>query len=99
MTSSSDSDQDHTSITARLGIIPGVGLQGTGWMPAEEDLNPWLQIQMEAIYTIRGIATQGCGDQFAWIRAYCVAFRDEWGALQFLGGSSLNDCKVSSLCD
>ena len=94
ITSSSDYDEEHTAVSARLGVIPEVGLQGSGWIPADGDSDPWLRVHMPGVYTIQSISTQGCGDQFAWIAEYCISTPDGMDGFDFYGGASLEDCKV-----
>ena len=95
--SSSDFDSEHTAMSARLGIIPEVGTQGTGWIPADQDSNPWLQVKMDAVYYLRAVATQGCGDQLSWITEYCISVPDGTNEFNFYQGTTLNDCKVSNI--
>ena len=94
MTSSSHLNQAHEALTARLRLIPEVGARGTGWVPSMEDSNPWLHIQMDHIYEIRSVVTQGCGSEQAWIVEYCLSFVNRSDSTIFIGGSSLENCQV-----
>ena len=92
LTSSSAYDASHDATTAILRIIPDVGAQGTGWIPAVGDSNPWLRITMDEVSTIRAVVTQGCGDQHAWVTEYCVSYSEE--SVFFGEGSAITDCQV-----
>ncbi len=94
MSSSSDLDDAHSAMAARVRIIPDIGAAGTGWIPRNEDSNPWIRVQMDSIHSVRAVVTQGCGDQDSWVTEYCISFKDESNETAFYQGTTLNDCKV-----
>ena len=94
MTSSSILDVLHAPQSARLRLVTGLGSSGSGWIPDQSDVNPWLQADLGHLHSIRAIVTQGCGDQFSWIEEYCVGYIDKHGTYLWYEGSQLADCKV-----
>ena len=94
MTSSSSINALHTVQSAKLRLITGIGSPGSGWIPALNDSKPWLQADLGELYTVRGIITQGCGDQMAWVEEYCLSFIDKLEKSVWYGGTLAENCQV-----
>ena len=94
MTSSSSINASHTVQSAKPRLITGIGSPGSGWIPALNDSKPWLQADLGELYTVRGIVTQGCGDQLAWVKEYCLSFIDQKENFAWYGGFSAENCQV-----
>ncbi len=68
-TASSSKDNKSEASHARLNLDKG------GWMPAEDDRNPWLQIDFILNVTITAIATQGLtGTNMSFVANYTLDF-------------------------
>ena len=94
LTSSSEYTRAYSPSTAVLRIVPDVGISGTGWIPTDEDLNPWLQLKMKEQFVIRALVTQGCGDQEAWVTELCISYLGKNEEFIYYDGQSLDKCKV-----
>ena len=58
-----------------------------GWIAADQDSDPWLQVNFISNVTVTGIATQGLEDGQHWVNNYTVVFGYD--------RDSLNDYKVN----
>ncbi len=45
-----------------------------GWIAADDDTNPWLQVDFIINVTISGIATQGENEEEAWVTSYEMSY-------------------------
>ena len=53
-----------------------------GWIAAEDDSSPWLQVDFITNVTISGIATQGEDEGTAWTMSYEISYGDYKHVLQ-----------------
>ena len=47
-----------------------------GWIAADDDSNPWLQVDFITNVTVSGIATQGEDAGTAWVKSYEICYGD-----------------------
>ena len=47
-----------------------------GWIAADDDSNPWLQVDFITNVTVSGIATQGEDAGVAWVKSYQISYGD-----------------------
>ena len=74
ISASSEWDAARTAILARLHLPSSEGK--LGWLAAENDTNPWLEIDLGSYYTkVTHVATQGRNGNFSqWVKTYKLQF-------------------------
>ena len=97
LTSSTEISNTNGASTAILGLIPDVGITGTGWRPAEHDSNPWLQLTMNEVYFVRAVVTQGCGNGQFWVKEFCLSYVRDGIEQEYHSSSNVSEeCQVCS---
>ena len=66
-----------------------------GWIAADEDRHPWLQVDFITNVTLTAIATQGLEDGNSWLTGYTLSFGESRHQLQNF--SFKGQTKVSAL--
>ena len=66
ITVSSERDPDWSKLNARLN-------SPLAWAPAENDTDPWLQIEFDSTFVITAIMTQGRANLDQWVTSYTVS--------------------------
>ena len=88
--SSSDDTVLHNFDSARISLI---FQSGTGWIPALNDSQPWLEITLGSVCRITSIVTQGCGNEDFWVTSYSVSYlqrSNDW--IEYVSGSQVQVC-------
>lgn len=76
-------DLNHSAQQARLHFKAGGGKIG-GWAVGVNDLNQWLQVDLQSKTIVTRIATQGRNAEYAqWVTKYKLQYGDDENALQF----------------
>ena len=73
LTASSSQFYTATASNARLNLKTNTSSYG-GWIAAENDNNPWFQVDFVSNVTITAIATQGLDGGQHWVKEYSIAF-------------------------
>ena len=76
ITASSQGDDKHPARNARLNFIE----QGSfGWTTKHNDLNQWLQVDLNRYKTVTGVATQGipANKTGQWVTMYRLKYSDD----------------------
>ena len=95
LTSSTEMSNTNAASTAILGLIPDVGVTGTGWRPTERDSNPWLQLTMDEVYFVSAIVTQGCGNGKFWVKEFCLSYARDGIEQEYYTSSNVSEeCQV-----
>ena len=70
-------DNNYKSINARLKKAGS----SCSWAPADTEVNDsWLQVDLEQLSIVKGIATQGtCHDEDEWVMSYSVSYSSDGG--------------------
>ncbi|KAL9957490.1 hypothetical protein ACROYT_G039128 [Oculina patagonica] len=79
ITASSESKSDHAAIHGRLHNTEGHGT----WSAAENDVNPWLQIDLIGQYIATRVATQGSYKHDEWVTKYKLQYVNDGNNFQY----------------
>lgn len=70
ISASSQYDDNHTAVQARLHYKAKKG----GWSAGANNQNQWLQVDLGAEISVKGIATQGRSKHGLWVTAYKLEY-------------------------
>lgn len=88
---------NHSAQQARLHFKAGGGKIG-GWAVGVNDLNQWLQVDLQSKTMVTRIATQGRNAEFAqWVTKYKLQYGDDENSLQFYRQNGVHSDTVSLL--
>ncbi|KAL9968117.1 hypothetical protein ACROYT_G026449 [Oculina patagonica] len=76
ITSSTQWDANHAAIQGRLNFLAGGGKQG-GWSSRPNDVNQWIQVDLDSYTKVTGIATQGRNANNQWVTKYKLQYSDD----------------------
>ncbi|XP_011663055.2 uncharacterized protein LOC589087 [Strongylocentrotus purpuratus] len=89
ITSSTQYDGNHGPERSRLDTVAGGGRTGA-WSARTNDVNQWLQVDLNSFYIITGVITQGRQDTDQWVTAFKVSSSDDgtnWNIIQACDGN------------
>ena len=91
---SSNYDSNHRAQNGRLNFIAHNGRTGA-WSAKVNDINQWLQVDLEQLTVITGISTQGRADSGSnqFVKTYIVSYSND--SAQFQPYKEQNQIKVS----
>ena len=73
ISASSQYDGNHAAVQARLQYKARGGKRG-GWSVLDSNQNQWLQVDLGAAISVKGIATQGRSEYGQWVTAYKLEY-------------------------
>ena len=97
ITASSQADQNHAAVQARLHFKQAGYKQGS-WSAARNDVNQWLQVDLGSYTTVTKIATQGRNGYSQWVTEYRLQYSDDGVTFQFFKEPQSSSAKVGILC-
>ena len=100
---SGDINQNHIQSSSSYGLLNNVDTarislldqHGTGWIPAIDDHQPWLEVTLESVHSIVALTTQGCGNEDFWVTSYSISYSRR--SMQLIGYLTLDQQKVFHL--
>ena len=93
ITSSSDYNDAHSAINARLDRPHGNGRTGA-WSAKTNDVNQWIKVDLGEMKSVSGIVMQGRSDYEQWVKKYKVEYSHNGITWEFVKDKQNND-KVS----
>ena len=98
ITSSSDYNDAHSAINARLDRPHGNGRTGA-WSAKTNDINQWIQVDFDdEMKLVSGIVMQGRTDYEQWVKKYKVQYSNDGITWQFVKDNNQRMDKVR-FCD
>lgn len=73
ITASSEYSSGYAAIQARLNFKAAGGKQGA-WSAGSNNANQWIQVALDGLMTLTGIATQGRNDVNQWVTKYKLQY-------------------------
>ena len=77
------------NITSNITNVKTFYIKYGGWIAAEDDIDPWLQVDFRTNVTVSSLLTQGLDSNTAWVTRFTLAYaheKDDW-----------NDYKINGL--
>ena len=62
------------NVTINVTMVDAFYVEHGGWIAADGDNNPWLQVDFRTNVTITAVVTQGLDSGFAWVTNYSLAY-------------------------
>ena len=88
ITASSQLDQNHAAVQARLHFKQG------SWSARSNDVNQWLQVDLGSYTTVTKVATQGRNGNSQWVTQYRLQYSDDGVTFQFFKEPQSSSAKV-----
>eukprot|EP00057_Strongylocentrotus_purpuratus_P014292 XP_011668766.1 PREDICTED: uncharacterized protein LOC590339 [Strongylocentrotus purpuratus] len=88
ITASTQYDGNHGPERSRLDTVAS-GVGGGAWSALTNDVNQWLQVDLNSFYILTGVITQGRQDADQWVTAFKVSYSDDgtnWKIIQTCDG-------------
>ncbi|XP_030841953.1 uncharacterized protein LOC115924199 [Strongylocentrotus purpuratus] len=88
ITASTQYDGNHGTEGSRLDTVAS-GVRGGAWSALTNDVNQWLQVDLNGFYILTGVITQGRQDTDQWVNAFKVAYGEDgtnWNIIQTCDG-------------
>ena len=82
ISASSQWDVNHAAVQGRLHFKAGRGKQGA-WSARTNDVNQWLQINLNGYFTLTQVASQGRNDHNQWVTKYKVQYSTDGTNFQY----------------
>ena len=73
ITASSAYNDSYAPRNARLETL---GRLMPGWMASPDDADPWIQVSLVRVFTLKSILTQGCQNSDSWTTEYKLQYWD-----------------------
>ena len=93
ITASSQWDQNHAAVQARLHFKQSGYKQGS-WSARSNDVNQWLQVDLGSYTTVTKVATQGRNGNSQWVTQYRLQYSDDGVTFQFVKEPQSSSAKV-----
>ena len=95
ISASSEYNDFHAAIFARLHIAPITAKKAGSWTAERNDLHQWLQVDLGSQYTrVIRVATQGRHDDSYWVTRYKLQYGNDEQKLHYYRGSGKFSDKV-----
>ena len=95
ISASSQWDVNHAAIQGRLYFKAGGGKQGA-WSAGANDVNQWLQVNLNTYTRVTHIASQGRNAADQWVTKYTLAYSNDGSNFQDYKEEGQSAAKVSS---
>ena len=82
ITASTQWDANHAAIQGRLNFLAGGGKQG-GWSSRPNDVNQWIQVDLNAYTRVTQVATQGRNRVAQWVTKYKLQYSEDGVNFEF----------------
>ncbi|XP_072170354.1 uncharacterized protein [Diadema setosum] len=76
ITASSEFNANHGPARARVDTVAGGGKTGA-WSARVNNVNQWIQVDLNRFYLVTGIISQGRQDYDQWVRTYTVSYSED----------------------
>ena len=93
ITASSQWDQNHAAVQARLHFKRS-GYKAGSWSARSNDVNQWLQVDLGSYTTVTKVATQGRNGYSQWVTQYRLQYSDDGVTFQFFKEPQSSSAKV-----